>query len=198
VIGGWRQKLAETLLSLSPFQKAGKGERMAIVPSLGETSSKEMDERRNRRVPFVRTPESVVRRMLDLAEVKPSETVYDLGCGDGGILAIAAREYGARCVGIEVREDLVERARARMRRLGIERQVHIVHGSFFDTDVREADVVTLYLLSRVNAELRPELQRQLRKNARVVSYAFPVESWKPVQEKKGEAAYSSIFLYRKA
>ena len=189
------QKLMETILSLSPFGRAAKGNGMAIVPASGDT--REMEERRSRRVPFVRTPESVVRRMLDLAQVKPSETVYDLGCGDGGILAVAAREYGARCVGIEVREDLVERARARMRRLGLEGQVNIVHGSFFDLDVRDADVVTLYLLSRVNSELRPELQHQLRKTARVVSYAFPIGGWEPAQEEKGETTLSSIFLYRK-
>ncbi len=148
-------------------------------------------------VPFVPTPEGVVRRMLELAEVKPGELVYDLGCGDGRILIIAASEFGARAVGIEIRRDLVEKCVKRVKELGLEDRVTIIHGNFFDIDISDADVVTLYLLTSVNERLRPKLERELRPGARVVSHDFEVVGWKPIKVEEIKEGWRShkIYLY---
>ncbi len=132
-------------------------------------------------VPFVATPESVARYMLKLAEVKPGEIVYDLGSGDGRILIIAALEFGAKAVGIEIRKDLVEKSRRKVKELGLENRVKIIHGDFFEVDISEADVVTLYLLTSVNEKLRPKLEKELKPGARVVSHDFEIPGWKPIK-----------------
>jgi cyclopropane fatty-acyl-phospholipid synthase-like methyltransferase len=117
--------------------------------------------------------------MLQVANLKPSEVLYDLGAGDGRIVILAAQEVGARAVGVELREDLVERARAEIKRLKLEGKVRIVRGNILDIDVSEADVVTLYLTSSGNEKLRPKLERELKQGARVVSHDFKMNNWKP-------------------
>ncbi len=148
-------------------------------------------------VPFVPTPESVARRMLELANVKPGEVVYDLGCGDGRILIIAAKEFGAKAVGIEIRKDLVEKCIRKVKELGLEGKVYVIHGNFFEVDISEADVVTLYLLTSVNEKLRPKLERELKPGARVVSHDFEVLGWKPVKVEEIREGWRShkIYLY---
>ncbi|MCD6369179.1 MAG: class I SAM-dependent methyltransferase [Thermoproteales archaeon] len=148
-------------------------------------------------VPFVPTPYSVARRMLELAEVKPGDVVYDLGCGDGRIIIMAAKEFGARAVGIEIRKDLVEQCLREILRLGLQDKVKIIHGDFFEVDLSEADVVTLYLLTSVNERLKPKLDRELRPGTRVVSHDFEIKGWVP---KKIENIYNQwrthkIYLY---
>ena len=149
-------------------------------------------------VPFVATPEHVARRMLKLAEVGPGDVVYDLGAGDGRIIIMAAREFGARAVGIELRKDLFNQIERKIKELGLEGMVRVIHGSFYDVDISEASVVTLYLLTSVNEKLRPKLERELRPGARVVSHDFEVPGWRPV---KVEEVYDSwtthkIYVYR--
>ena len=131
-------------------------------------------------VPFVPSPEVVIRRMLQLADVRENEVVYDLGCGDGRVLIIAAKEFGARAVGIEIRRDLYEQCLKRIRDLGLEDRVKVYHGNFFEYDLSDADVVTLYLLTSVNERLRPKLERELRPGTRVVSHDFEVPGWRPI------------------
>ncbi|NPB01229.1 MAG: class I SAM-dependent methyltransferase, partial [Crenarchaeota archaeon] len=130
-------------------------------------------------VPFVPSPEVVIRRMLQLADVRENEVVYDLGCGDGRVLIIAAKEFGARAVGIEIRRDLYEQCLKRIKDLGLEDRVKVYHGNFFEYDLSDADVVTLYLLTSVNERLRPKLERELRPGTRVVSHDFEVPGWRP-------------------
>jgi len=148
-------------------------------------------------VPFVPTPEGVARRMLELAEVKPGEVVYDLGCGDGRILIIAAMEFGARAVGVEIRKDLVEKCIKKVKELGLEEKITIIHGNFFNIDISDADVVTLYLLTSVNERLRPKLEKELRPGARVVSHDFEVLGWKPVKVEEIKEGWRGhkIYLY---
>lgn len=148
-------------------------------------------------VPFVPTPEGVVRRMLELAEVKPGELVYDLGCGDGRILIIAATEFGARAVGVEIRKDLVEKCVRRVKELGLEDKITIIHGNFFNIDISDADVVTLYLLTSVNERLRPKLEKELKPGARVVSHDFEVLGWKPIKVEEIKEGWQGhkIYLY---
>ncbi len=132
------------------------------------------------RVPYVPTPEAVARKMLELAGATPNDIVYDLGCGDGRILITAVKEFGVkRAVGVEIREELVREARERVAKEGLQDRIEIIHGDMFEVDVSEATIVTLFLLTSVNDELAPKLERELKPGTRVVSHEFQVTSWKP-------------------
>jgi SAM-dependent methyltransferase len=129
-------------------------------------------------VPLVTTPHDVVAAMLDLAKVSDKDTVYDLGSGDGRILLAAARDRGARAVGIELDPKLVESSRAAIQAAGLSDKVRVERGDIFKTDLRPATVVTMYLKSTVNVELRPQLD-QLRPGTRIVSHQFGIRGVKP-------------------
>ena len=129
--------------------------------------------------PFVQTPLEVAKKMLNLSQLKAEERLYDLGCGDGRLVILAAKEVGATATGIELREDLIERAKTEIKRLNLENKVKIIQGNFFDVNISDADVVTLYLTSSANERLRPKLEAELKQGARVVSHDFKVPGWKP-------------------
>lgn len=131
-------------------------------------------------VPFVSTPEHVARRMLELAKVGPNDVVYDLGAGDGRIVIMAAKEFGAKAVGVEIRKDLYEQILKRVKVDGLEGKVKVINGDFFQVNISEASVVTLYLLTSVNERLKPKLEKELKAGARVVSHDFEVPGWKPI------------------
>ena len=153
--------------------------------------------------PFVASPLSVIRRMLVLAELKPNELLYDLGCGDGRIVITAAKEFGARAVGVELREDLVKQAISKVRELGLEGKVKIIHSNLFNVDISQADVVTLYLTTSANEKVKPKLESELKPGARVVSHDYEITGWKPIKVQKfcedPKIGYPShtIFLYKK-
>ena len=125
-----------------------------------------------RLAPFVATPDDVVDRMLRLAEVTRADVVFDLGSGDGRIPIAAARQYGARGVGIELDPELIARSRNNARAAGVQDLVEFRAGNLLTADLSAATVVTLYLVSSANDALRPVLQRQLKPGARIVSHAF--------------------------
>lgn len=127
--------------------------------------------------PYVPTPEHVALRMLTLADVTADDVVYDLGSGDGRIVIAAAKEYGARGVGVEIDSQLVQRARRRAQKAGVADQVTFYHGDLFNTDLRDATVVALYLWPDMNNRLRPKLQRELDPGDRVVSHSFDIDEW---------------------
>jgi precorrin-6B methylase 2 len=129
--------------------------------------------------PAFPTPQEVVDRMLTLAQVRPGEMVYDLGCGDGRIVITAAQKFHARAVGIEIRRDIYEGTLGRVRSLGLADQVLIVHGNALHSDLSPADVVTLYLLTSSNEKLKPILAKDLKPTSRVVSHDFEIRGWKP-------------------
>jgi cyclopropane fatty-acyl-phospholipid synthase-like methyltransferase len=132
-----------------------------------------------RLAPYVPSPQTVVDRMLELADLRPGETVYDLGCGDGRILFTAAREFRAKAVGIELSDPLVKQGREQAKKLGLENRVSIVEGDLLRADLRPADVVTVYLLTEANDQLKPLFERSLHPGARVVSHDFKIRGWKP-------------------
>jgi ubiquinone/menaquinone biosynthesis C-methylase UbiE len=134
-----------------------------------------------RLAPFVPSPQLVVERMLEAADVKPGETVIDLGCGDGRILIAAARDFNAKGIGVELSSDLVKQARDEVSKLGLSNRVTILQGDLLAADLKSADVVTLYLLTESNDRLRPILEKSLRPGARVVSHDFKIRGWKPVE-----------------
>jgi ubiquinone/menaquinone biosynthesis C-methylase UbiE len=129
--------------------------------------------------PYIPTPQAVVDRMLEAAQLKAGETVYDLGSGDGRILIAAAQKYGARGVGVEISPDLCEKAKSRILQLGLTDRITMIHGSALRVDLRPADVVTMYLLTTSNERLKPNLEKYLKPGARVISNEFPVKGWKP-------------------
>lgn len=131
-------------------------------------------------VPYVPTPPEVVSKMLDLARVGKSDTVYDLGCGDGRIVVTAASKYGARGTGIDINPQRIEEAKANARAAGVEDRVDFRVGNLFETNLSPATVVTLYLLPDINLKLRPQLWQQLKVGTRVVSHDFNMgEDWPP-------------------
>src|SRR5262249_41136495 len=109
----------------------------------------------NKLSPYVASPLRVVDRMLDLAKVKPGETLYDLGCGDGIILVEAVRKYQVKAVGVEISPKLVAKAEERIEKAGLREQARVIQGDLLKVDLTGADVVTLYLSTPLNAELRP-------------------------------------------
>lgn len=137
-----------------------------------------VDAKDGRDAPFIPTPPAVVAEMLRVASVGASDTVYDLGSGDGRIVIAAAREYGARGVGVELDPELVARAEANAERAGVADRVRFVRQDLFQTDLSEATVITLYLLPVQNHVLRPKLQG-LRPGTRVVSHDFGMGDWAP-------------------
>jgi cyclopropane fatty-acyl-phospholipid synthase-like methyltransferase len=145
--------------------------------------------------PFVQTPLEVAKKMLDLSQIRTGEVLYDLGCGDGRLIILAAKEIGAKATGVELREDLIERARTEIKRLNLEDKVNVILGNFFDIAISDADVVTLYLTSSANERLRPKLEAELKPGARVVSHDFKVPGWKP-SAIYNELLGHTIYAYR--
>ena len=129
--------------------------------------------------PNLPTPQLIVQKMLEAGHVKPGETVYDLGSGDGRILIAAAQQFGARGVGIEILPEMCRMSRQRIRELGLDGKITSVEGSALRADLRQADVVTMCLLTTSNERLRPLLEKSLKPGSRVVTNEFPVKGWRP-------------------
>ncbi|HWH76868.1 MAG TPA: methyltransferase domain-containing protein [Candidatus Binatus sp.] len=149
-------------------------------------------------VPFVRSTDAVIERMLELARVKSGDVVYDIGSGDGAIIIAAAKKYRARGVGIEIDEGLVLRARNNAFKEKVDNLVEFRAQDAFTVDVSPATVVTLYMLPEFNAKLRPILERQLKPGTRVVSHDYPIQGWTPdrVEVVKGTFVHDhQVMLY---
>lgn len=129
-------------------------------------------------VPYVSTHGRVVEQMLDLTHVRDGDVVYDLGCGDGRIVIGAAARAGVRGVGIDLDPKRIEESRANARAAGVGDRVTFIHQDLFEADIREATVVTLYLLTEINVRLRPKLFRDLQPGTRIVSHNFDMGEWK--------------------
>jgi SAM-dependent methyltransferase len=129
--------------------------------------------------PYVPSSPEVVDRMLTLAKVGPKDVVYDLGCGDGRIVIAAAKKYGARGVGVDIDAERIDEAMANARAAGVEKLVTFKLQDALKTDVSQATVVTLYLLTFGNLQLRPILQQQLKPGARIVAHNYGMGNWQP-------------------
>ncbi len=155
--------------------------------------------RREPDVPFVPTTEEAVQAMLKLADVKKTDVVYDLGCGDGRIVIAANKTFGARAVGIDINPVRIAEAQENAKKAGVENKVKFIEGDLFEADIHEATVVTLFLLSSVNLKLRPKLLADLKPGTRVVSNTFDMGDWKPDKEitvgNPDEETYLSHRLY---
>jgi len=131
--------------------------------------------------PFVASPLPVVKQMLTLAQLQHGEILYDLGCGDGRVVIMAAQEFGARSVGVEMREDLAKQALVKVSELSLDGQVKIINGDMFKVDLAQADVVTLYLTTSANDKVKPKLESELKLGTRVVSHDYEILGWRPVK-----------------
>jgi SAM-dependent methyltransferase len=129
---------------------------------------------------YVPTPQPVVDKMLELAEIGEGDVVYDLGCGDGRIVVTAARQYGVRAVGVDISPRRVREARDRVAEAGVEDLVTIRQADFFQLDLRPATVVTLYLVPELNVRLMPQLAT-LSPGSRIVSHNAPMPGARPVE-----------------
>jgi len=153
-------------------------------------------EPRPLRAPDVRFEPSdmeIVTAMLKLADVKKSDVVYDLGCGDGRVLIEAARVYGARGVGIDIDPKRVAEATENARMMGVAKRVVFRNEDLFEADIKEATVVTLYLWPSVNLKLRPKLWKDLKPGTRVVSNLHDMGDWTP--EREIEVAGHKVYFW---
>jgi len=132
-------------------------------------------------VPYVPSTDTAVKAMLELAKVTSADIVYDLGCGDGRIVIAAAKNFGARAVGIDIDPKRIREARKNARDAGVENLVQFREQDLFQSDFREATVVTLFLLPAINKRLQPQLEG-LKPGTRIVSNTFEIGNWKPAGE----------------
>jgi predicted RNA methylase len=153
--------------------------------------------------PFVPSPVPVIQRMLQLAELKPGEVLFDLGAGDGRSVIMAAKAFSARAVGVELREDLVKKALGTIHESGLADRVTIVNGDMFTVNLTSADVVFLYLTTSANEKIRPKLENELKTGVRVVSHDYEIVGWKPAKVENfcenPQLGYPShtLYLYKK-
>jgi SAM-dependent methyltransferase len=163
------------------------------------TSAAAIDGQRPTLAPYIPTPQDVVDRMLEVAQVTNKDTVFDLGCGDGRIVITAAKKFGARGVGIDIDKDRIAESRRNARDAGVASLVRFDQGDILNADVSTATVVTLYLVSSANLKLRPILTKQLQPGARIVSHAFGMGDWQPDKVEKFTDAHGDermIYLWR--
>jgi predicted RNA methylase len=150
-------------------------------------------------VPYVPSPYEVVRAMLRLAEAGPEDIVYDLGCGDGRILIIAVKEFNVKkAVGIEKDPERYKIAIENVKENGVEDRVVVINDDFFNVDISEATIVTLFLLTSVNEALKPKFEKELREGTRIVSHEFRIPGWKEkksitIRDERGIT--HNIYLY---
>jgi SAM-dependent methyltransferase len=160
-----------------------------VIPAAAQTTPRTKPD-----VIYVPTPQPVVDAMLDLAQVKRTDVVYDLGSGDGRIVITAAKKYGATGVGLEIDPALVKKARENAAAAGVSGRVRFATQNLWTADLSKASVVTLYLLQSINERLRPKLVRELKPGTRIVSHVFNMgPEWPP--EKTVTVDRSRIYLW---
>ena len=131
--------------------------------------------------PFVATPTPVVRQMLVLADLKPGDVLYDLGSGDGRAVIMAAKDFGATSVGVELRDDLAKRALDNIQKLDLNDKTRIIQKDIFNVNLSAANVVFLYLTTSANEKIKPKLEAELKPGTRVVSHDYEILGWKPLK-----------------
>src|SRR5580698_9196180 len=147
---------------------------LAALPAIAQTPSPRYS---NKLAPYVASPAQVVDRMLEMARIKPGETLYDLGCGDGRVLIAAVEKYKVKAIGVEISPRLAARAEAWIKKAGVESQAQVIQGDLLKIDLdglASADVVVIYLGRQLNEQLRPKLEARLKAGARVISEDYPV------------------------
>jgi tRNA G37 N-methylase Trm5 len=149
-------------------------------------------------VPYVPTPQEVVDRMLELAQVKKGDVVYDLGSGDGRIVVTAAKKYGVKAIGFEIDPQRIKESHENIKKAGVENLVEIRQQDIRTVDLSAANVLTMYLLPEVNLMIRPNIWKQMKPGSRVVSHDFDMGDWKPLKTeyiKDGSSWDHTLYLW---
>ena len=172
---GLGEYVPDKLIRFAPEMEGGREHLIYVFITPLKTSSEATAVDRPDRpgVNFVPTPEPVAEDMLAMAHIMPHETVYDLGSGDGRILIAAASRYGAKAVGYEINDKLVEESRQRIKAAGLSKKIEVRQGNLFEADLSQADVVTLYLSPTMNRKLLPQFDR-MKPGSRIVSHDFDI------------------------
>jgi hypothetical protein len=151
--------------------------------------------------PYYPTPETIVQKMLQLGGLKAGEKMFDLGSGDGRIVIMAAEKFHADATGVELDKDLFRQSMEKIKNLKLQKTARIINGDVLQQDYSSADLITVYLLPLSNDKVRPILDKQLKKGARVVSHDFEFKDWKPEKvepiDDDGEGRSHTLYLYRK-
>jgi ubiquinone/menaquinone biosynthesis C-methylase UbiE len=156
------------------------------------------DDKRSTQVIYVPTPQAVVDKMLDMAKVTSKDVVYDLGCGDGRVVATAAKKFGAKGVGIDIDPDRIADSNKTVKDLGVEKLVEIRQGDALNVrDLEKATVVMLYMLDDFMEKLEPIAQKRLPKGARLVTHDFKFPNWQTdeVVEFQGPERQHTLYKY---
>src|SRR5688500_14532791 len=161
----------------------------AVLFAQKESSKAGSEPKRTPDVIFVPTPQDAVEKMLELAEVKKGDVVYDLGCGDGRIVVTAAKKFGAKGIGIDIDPQRVSESKENVRTNGVEKLVTIKNADIFQESFSDASVITLYLLPSLNVKLIPQLEK-LKPGTRIVSYQFNMDGVKPKETYTGNGRYT--------
>jgi precorrin-6B methylase 2 len=186
----WSLTVALGLVVLAWFPAAAQNAKQATAPT-------EEKEKPKLDVIFVPTPHEVVKVMLEVAEVKPTDILYDLGCGDGRVVVTAASKHGCRALGVDLDPQRISESRENVKKSKVGHLVTIRRADIFQTDLSEASVITLYLLPKLNVRLLPKLEK-LKPGTRIVSHSFDIRGVKPKRvvkvpiEGKGER---TVYLY---
>ena len=189
--------------AMNRFSWAGKIDRSQAAPANASNSrlaqADDTDPRPNARpqldVPYVPTAQEVVDEMLRLTNVKKTDMVYDLGCGDGRIVVTAAKRHGAKGIGVDIDPERIRESKANAQKAGVTKNVQFFVRDLFKMDVRPATVVTMYLLPTINLKLRPKLYQELRPGTRLVSHDFTMGNWQPDKTVMVKGPYREHTLY---
>lgn len=198
-VRGKLRRLGRSKVILAVLLAAVLVQQSGNLSRLARRAFSDEEPRRRPDVSYVPTPQKVVDRMLELAQVSEDDVVYDLGCGDGRIVITAAREYGCRAIGYDILDWVIEMARQNVAQAGVEDLVTIEKADIFTLDFGDASVITLYLLPDLNVRLIPQLDK-LAPGVRIVSHSFDMKGVKPdrvlvIKDVDGPYDDHTIFLW---
>jgi precorrin-6B methylase 2 len=185
------------MAGLLSFGVGAGGLLLQSVPAVAQPAPKFEDEGK-KIVPYVPTPQEVVERMLELAQVKKGDVVYDLGSGDGRIVVTAAKKYGVRAIGFEIDPERIKESAENIKKAGVGHLVEIRQQDIRTVDLSPASVLTMYLLPEVNLMIRPNIWKQMKPGSRVVSHDFDMGDWKPLKTeniKDGSSWDHTLYLW---
>jgi len=171
---------------------------VVIVVSTSDVNVNLLRAQEGKIVPYVPTPQEVVDRMLELAEVKKGDVVYDLGSGDGRIVVTAAKKYGVKAIGFEIDPQRIKESHENIKKAGVENLVEIRQQDIRNVDLSQASVLTMYLLPEVNLMIRPNIWKQMKPGSRVVSHDFDMGDWKALKTehiKDGSSWEHTLYLW---
>jgi precorrin-6B methylase 2 len=187
---------------VKPIEEGSVTGRLLILASLVCAALYSQSGDGEKLAPYYPTPETIVEKMLRLGGLKAGEKMYDLGSGDGRIVIMAAQKFHAEAIGVELDKDLCRRSIARIRKMGLEQNAHIINGDLLNQNYSSADLVTVYLMpDSIEKQVLPLLDKQLKKGARVVAHDFEFKAWTPEKVENiaddGEGRSHTLYLYRK-